>query len=203
MLRVLDSWYRSHWSDRLTTRCAVWMFADIFFEFWYIMIHDVWLEKALDVFLGSPGSVLTRQRCLCPRCCQRWWHPKNMMILSWESETAGTGWSRWAVPAWTLFKFRAKRYVYHSYGCYVLFKKSDIHVKNLQNRMDCWDTGLLSQPTEVHSGTEHTGLGDLPAMYATLVVCNWVNWDAQIISIHIRLSNHCVQEIFDPAENLW
>ena len=54
--------------------------------FWVLIYYDSWclVREALDVFLGSPGSVLTRQRCLCPRCCQRWWHPKNMMILSWE-----------------------------------------------------------------------------------------------------------------------
>ncbi len=50
--------------------------------------------------------------------------------------------------------------------------------------MDRWDTGLLSPPTEVLSGTERAGL-----VWFASHVCNvghvyLVNWDAQIISAY-------------------
>lgn len=185
---------------------TIWPLVVPFECLWYFLNSDIlWslIGKSFGCVPWLSGFSSYATTLPVPRCLPRWWPPKNMTILSWERREcpAQDDHDELYLHGPCLNSVQKDMSIIRMVVTYYV---SRIHIrKHLQSRMDRWDTGLLSQPTEVLSGTERTGL-----VWFASHVCNvgrvyLVNWDAQIISIHIRLSNHCVQEIFDPAENLW
>ncbi len=127
---------------------------------WYFLKSDIlWslVREALDVFVGGfGGSVRTRQRCLCPGAFQGGGIRRAWRYGRGRGET-------------TLLKFHVKLCLL-LYIVVIRISRIGYISKHLQSRMD-WNTGLLSQPTEVLSVRSVRVWCDLPAMYATLVVC--------------------------------
>lgn len=155
---------------------TVWPLVELLERLWYFWIliyYDSWslVGEALDVFVGFPGSVRTRQRCLCPGAFQGGGIRRTWRYGRGRGETARLRMITMSCT-WTLFKFRVKICLSFVWLLHVVTYYYDGPLKHGASQPPNWSSFC----------TERAGL-----VWFASHVCNvdcgyWVNWDAQIIS---------------------